>query len=76
MKRVKAFISDSPAYAVPLHIRNAPTKLMKDLNYGAGYKYPPHYCEPIDQRYLPEEMKSVIFFNLNKVDNKENSEPK
>lgn len=41
---------------VPLHIRNAPTKLMKDLKYGEGYKYTP-LEDSSDQEYLPEELK-------------------
>ena len=42
---------------VPLHIRNAPTKLMKDLNYGKGYKYSPEYNYKEKQEYLPEKLK-------------------
>lgn len=42
---------------VPLHIRNAPTKLMKDLDYGKGYKYSPDFDYQEDQKYLPEELK-------------------
>ncbi|MFZ6014756.1 MAG: replication-associated recombination protein A [Patescibacteria group bacterium] len=42
---------------VPLHLRNAPTSLMKDLGYGAGYKYNPAYDEPVDQEYFPDELK-------------------
>jgi len=48
---------------VPLHLRNAPTKLMKQLKYGAEYKYPhlfqDHY---VTQDYLPEKVKGVIFY--------------
>lgn len=40
---------------VPLHIRNAPTKLMKDLNYGKGYKYSP-LEDSGDQKYLPDKL--------------------
>jgi putative ATPase len=43
---------------VPLHLRNAPTKLMKDLNYGKDYKYNPDYNEPVKQDYLPKELKN------------------
>ena len=42
---------------VPLHIRNAPTKLMKNLNYGKGYKYTPKE-DSSEQEYLPEELKN------------------
>ena len=43
---------------VPLHIRNAPTKLMKDLNYGKDYKYSPDFKYEEDQEYLPEKLKN------------------
>ncbi len=42
---------------VPLHLRNAPTDLMKDLGYGKGYKYNPAYTEPVIQDYFPPELK-------------------
>ncbi len=42
---------------VPLHIRNAPTKLMKKLGYGKGYKYSPEYGYKEEQEYLPEKLK-------------------
>ncbi|KAM5158484.1 ATPase WRNIP1 [Mantella aurantiaca] len=50
-----------PLPPVPLHLRNAPTKLMKNLGYGKGYKYNPMFREPVDQDYLPPEMKGVKF---------------
>ncbi len=48
---------------VPLHIRNAPTKLMKDLNYGKNYQYS-HLGEGnfIDQEYLPEKLVGTAFY--------------
>ena len=42
---------------VPLHIRNAPTKLMKDLNYGKNYKYSPDFDYQDNQEYLPDKLK-------------------
>ena len=42
---------------VPLHLRNAPTKFMKDIGYGRDYKYNPDYDEPVEQEYLPPELK-------------------
>lgn len=42
---------------VPLHIRNAETELMKDLDYGKGYKYSPDFDYQEDQEYLPDELK-------------------
>lgn len=50
-------IHSQPLYSVPLHLRNAPTKLMKEWGYGKDYKYNPNYHEPVDQDYLPPEMK-------------------
>jgi len=46
-----------PNVPVPLHLRNAPTELMKGLNYGKGYKYNPDFEGPIEQDYLPESLK-------------------
>ena len=52
-----------PAYPVPLHLRNAPTRLMKSLGFGAEYKYPPAFPGGVvDQEYLPPEMKGVRFY--------------
>ena len=51
-----------PLPAVPLHLCNAPTKLMKNLGYGVGYKYNPAFSEPVEQAYLPDELKDVDFF--------------
>ncbi|XP_029446396.1 ATPase WRNIP1 isoform X1 [Rhinatrema bivittatum] len=51
-----------PLPPVPLHLRNAPTKLMKGLGYGRGYKYNPMYSKPVQQDYLPEELKGIKFF--------------
>jgi putative ATPase len=43
---------------VPLHIRNAPTPLMKKLGYGKGYKYPHDYPDAkVDQEYMPKRLK-------------------
>jgi putative ATPase len=48
---------------VPLHLRNAPTKLMKDLNYGKNYKYNPNYKEPVEQEYLPPSLKGKKYLD-------------
>ncbi len=49
--------TEKPPYPVPLHIRNAPTPLMKGLGYGTGYQYSHQYENAIDtQKYFPEEM--------------------
>ena len=55
--------AEHPAEAVPLHIRNAPTKLMEELGYGAGYKYA-HAFEHayIPQDYLPEVLRGASWY--------------
>jgi len=54
----------TPAEPVPLHLRNAPTSLMKDLGYGTGYRYahdgPGHY---LPQDYLPAALKGTAFYS-------------
>jgi putative ATPase len=62
--QVKKDVKELPSYPVPLHLRNAPTKLMKDLNYGKDYKYNPAYDEPVNQDYLPPELKGKKYLNL------------
>jgi len=49
---------------VPLHIRNAPTSLMRDLGYGKGYKYPHDYADHfIEEEYLPENLKGRVYYH-------------
>jgi len=53
----------TPAAAVPMHIRNAPTRLMKDLGYGSGYQYAHSVPEAyIPQEYLPDEAKGTVLY--------------
>ncbi len=48
---------------VPLHIRNAPTKLMKNMDYGKGYKYAHNYDNNFsEQEYLPEKLAGTRFY--------------
>jgi putative ATPase len=50
--------------SVPLHLRNAPTKLMKDLGYKKGYEYSHDYENNFSaQEYLPDEIKGTSFYN-------------
>ncbi|NDA60928.1 MAG: replication-associated recombination protein A [Chitinophagia bacterium] len=57
------FVKQKGDLPVPLHIRNAPTGLMKDLNYGKGYQYS-HLGEGnfIEQEYLPESLQGHTFY--------------
>ncbi len=56
--KVKEDIAKYPNEPVPLHLRNAPTKLMKNLGYGKGYKYTPDFknMDEAKQEYLPEKL--------------------
>jgi len=62
-KAVKAEIEATGPEPVPLHIRNAPTSLMKRLGYARGYLYPHNYPGArVEQEYLPEKMKNRLFY--------------
>ena len=58
-----AEVKNNQQFQVPTHLRNAPTKLMKDIGYGKAYKYahdfPNHFTE---ENYLPEELKGKQFY--------------
>lgn len=56
-------VHEKPLYAVPLHLRNAPTKLMKQLGYGKEYKYA-HKFENhfVEDDYLPKELKETQYY--------------
>ncbi|QUC22995.1 uncharacterized protein UV8b_07236 [Ustilaginoidea virens] len=72
-KSVRAYRSLNNAYAalrepgvaalpIPLHLRNAPTRLMRDMGCGADYKYPPNYRDGrVSQTYLPPELAGRRF---------------
>ena len=52
------------ALSVPLELRNAPTKLMKDLDYGKEYAYAHNYANNfVEQEFLPDEIKGKVFYN-------------
>jgi putative ATPase len=62
-KVVKAEIEETGAEPVPPHIRNAPTRLMKELGYARGYLYPHNYPGAwVKQEYLPEKLKTRVFY--------------
>lgn len=57
-----------PNVAIPLHLRPAPTQLMKDIGYGKHYKYSHDYDEHfIEQDFLPEEIKNSIYYNPTEI---------
>jgi putative ATPase len=61
---VRAFIAKDSTRPVPLHLRNAPTKLMKDLDYGSGYRYA--HDEPggfaAGENYWPDKLTPQRFY--------------
>ena len=60
---VKARISDTGTLAVPLHIKNAPTRLMKDIGYGKGYQYAHEFEDAyVPQDYLPDELMGEVYY--------------
>jgi len=56
-------VRNKPLYPVPLHLRNAPTKLMKAIGYGKEYKYPHDFDNNfVTENYLPEELKGSQYY--------------
>lgn len=59
-----ALVKQTGNLPVPLHLRNAPTKLMKDLDYGKDYKYAHSYDGSfVDQDFLPQEIKEMKLYD-------------
>ena len=62
--RTKDLIAKTGSLPVPLHIRNAPTKLMKELEYGKGYQYAHDYPDAfVAQEYLPEKLQGTVLYS-------------
>ena len=62
-ERARADAREKGALPVPLHIRNAPTRLMKELGYGRGYKYAHDYEQAlVRQEHLPEELAGRRYY--------------
>jgi putative ATPase len=61
---VKAFVGDGDNSDVPVHLRNAPTKLMKELDYGKNYRYahnePDAYAS--GEKYFPDNLEPIEFY--------------
>ena len=64
IKNAQQQIQESGDLSVPLHLRNAPTRLMKDIGYGADYKYAHDYEKNfVDLEYLPEAIAGTVFYD-------------
>jgi putative ATPase len=62
-----AAVSQHGDLPVPLHIRNAPTKLMKNMGYGKNYEYSHSYDNNFSaQEYLPDEIAGTAFYDPGK----------
>jgi putative ATPase len=63
IRSAQAKVKETGDLPVPLHLRNAPTKLMKDLGYGEEYQYAHHYeSNFVQQEYLPDAISGTKFF--------------
>ena len=63
MEKAMAAAKEDKTAAVPLHLRNAPTKLMEDLGYSDGYKYAHDYPGNfVDQEFLPKGLEGTVFY--------------
>jgi putative ATPase len=60
----QALVKQTGDLPVPIHLRNAPTKLMKELGYGDEYQYSHNYSNNFsEQEYLPDTIKETLFYN-------------
>jgi len=63
IKNAVGDVKELPNEAVPLHLRNAPTKLMEELHYGKEYKYSHDYdAHFVLQQYLPDNLKDKVYY--------------
>lgn len=63
IKKAQEDVKNNPLYSVPLHLRNAPTGLMKSIGYGKEYKYPHEFENNFTQQdYFPVEMKKTQYY--------------
>ena len=64
IKDAQSIVQDKGDLSVPLHIRNAPTKFMKNQGYGKGYEYSHQYEQNFsNQEYLPDEISGMKFYD-------------
>jgi len=59
IKKAEELVKNNPLYSVPLHLRNAPARLMNELGYGGNYKYPHEFDNNfVMENYFPEELSN------------------
>lgn len=59
LKKAQQLVRESYNFPVPIHIRNAPTKLMKEMGNGREYRYEPSFAHPVHQEYFPPELRGT-----------------
>lgn len=65
--KAQSLVQNTGDLSIPLHLRNAPTKLMKDLDYGKNYKYSHDFENNfVDQEFLPEEISGTKIYDPGK----------
>ncbi len=63
IKNAQQAVKETGDLSVPLHLRNSPTQLMKDLGYGEEYKYAHDYSQNfVDLEYLPDSISGTVFY--------------
>ncbi len=63
LKKAEEDVKKYPGLEIPMHIRNAPTRLMKNMGYGKGYQYPHNEKDAFSgQENLPEKIKDRIYY--------------
>lgn len=73
IKEAQRTVKETGDLSIPLHLRNAPTKLMRDLDYGKDYKYSHDYPNNfVNQEYLPKEIENKKFYEPG-INQRENS---
>jgi len=64
INQAQALVKETGDLSVPLHIRNAPTKLMKELGYGKEYKYAHSFKDNFaEQEFLPDEISGTKLYD-------------
>jgi putative ATPase len=63
IRKAQKVVEETGNLSIPLHLRNAPTRLMKQLDYGAGYRYPHDFENQFTQEnYLPEKISEHKYY--------------
>jgi putative ATPase len=64
INKAQEIVRSTGNLSVPLHLRNAPTKLMKDIGYGKDYKYAHDFSDHfVSENYLPDQISGSVIFN-------------